>query len=144
MSPQDNERIVRRVFEELWAGRLETAREIFSPDYRSHGPEWRSLAFRGANSAEDVILFVSAIRAASSDIRFELDEVVAEGDLVVARWVATGTHTGAFEGLEPTGRVVRLEGTMLYRLRQGLIVEGWHSWDYQDLMRQVNQETMCS
>ena len=54
-----------------------------------------------------------------------IDDLIAEGDRVVARITARGTHTGELFGHAPTGRVVSLTGIAIYRLVEGRIVERW-------------------
>jgi steroid delta-isomerase-like uncharacterized protein len=72
-----------------------------------------------------------ALKEAFPDLRVEEHTSVAEGDLVAARWTASGTHTGpAFAGLPPaSGRRFEITGMSMYRVRDGRIVEGWVSDD---------------
>jgi steroid delta-isomerase-like uncharacterized protein len=67
------------------------------------------------------------MKRAFPDLRIEEHESIAEGDLVAARWTASGTHTGpAFAGLpEASGRRFEITGMSFYRVRDGRIVEGW-------------------
>jgi predicted ester cyclase len=51
--------------------------------------------------------------------------VVAEGDRVVLRWTARGTHRGAFLGVPPSGAAVRFTGIDIVRIADGRIQEGW-------------------
>lgn len=68
-----------------------------------------------------------AMKRAFPDLRIAERAVVAEGDLVAARWTASGTHSGpAFAGLpEASGRRFEITGMSFYRVRDGRIVEGW-------------------
>ncbi|MFZ0549076.1 MAG: ester cyclase [Candidatus Promineifilaceae bacterium] len=61
--------------------------------------------------------------AALSDVQIEIDELVAEGDSVVARWRMAATHTGSLMGETPTGKRVNSRGLTFYRLENGRIVE---------------------
>jgi predicted ester cyclase len=64
-------------------------------------------------------------RKALPDTKHTIEHLVAEGDLVVARIMASGTHTGELLGHPATGRTVSLTGISIYRLVDGQIVERW-------------------
>ena len=66
------------------------------------------------------------------DLRF-----IAEGDKVVARLTARGTHQGLFRGIPPTGRVVTWTGIRIFRIAEGKIVEHWANWDDLSLLKQL-------
>ncbi len=77
------------------------------------------------------------ILTAFPDIRFQVEEEVREGDRVAARVVFTGTQRGRWNGLEATGRSVRVSEMFICRLRDGLLVECWQEWDEYGLRRQL-------
>jgi steroid delta-isomerase-like uncharacterized protein len=77
------------------------------------------------------------LRAAFPDLHVEIDDLIAEGDKVVARNTVTGTHRGDFMGLPATGRTVRYDEIFIVRLTEGRIVETWGVVDMAALMRQV-------
>ena len=83
---------------------------------------------------------VHRIRGTFPDLRIELDQTVAEGDLVAARWTATGTHTGTLAGIAATGSAVRWSGTDLYRLGDGKVVEWWRNDDFVWLLHQLGRD----
>jgi predicted ester cyclase len=70
-------------------------------------------------------------------LRFHVEELVAEGDTVVSRWTLTGTHTGPFLGIAPTGRTIRVGGMSLDHLQDGLLVSGFDGWDNLGLRQQL-------
>jgi predicted ester cyclase len=113
MTPEQNKAVVRRVWDDVWNGRDAIAiDELFAPDHA---------AYEHA--------FMPTWLAAFPDWRFEVEEMTAEADRVVTRFVGRGTHrgeTGSFglAGLAPTGRTVELRGYITHRLRAGRIVEG--------------------
>jgi steroid delta-isomerase-like uncharacterized protein len=76
-------------------------------------------------------------RAAFPDIHFAIEEMVAEGDAVVARWTMTGTHQGPFLGMAPTGRTIRVGGMSLDHLKDGVLVAGFDGWDNLGLRQQL-------
>ncbi|MEV4262410.1 ester cyclase [Kribbella sp. NPDC049584] len=71
----------------------------------------------------------SMMRAAFPDWHSDLHALIAEGDLVVERFTASGTHRGEVMGVPPSGKTVSLPGINIWRLRDGLIVERWGRLD---------------
>jgi predicted ester cyclase len=76
-------------------------------------------------------------RAAFDGFRATILDQVAEGDKVVTRKVFTGTHRGAFQGLEPTGRDVEIHVIDIVRVADGRIVEHWNCVDRLGLLAQL-------
>jgi hypothetical protein len=68
---------------------------------------------------------VGEFRAAFPDGEMVVDDLVAEGDRVVARVTMSGTHRGEYAGMPGTGRAVRAEGIEIFRVAHGKIAEGW-------------------
>ncbi|MFC9689038.1 ester cyclase [Kribbella sp. NPDC056951] len=77
------------------------------------------------------------MRAAFPDWHSDLHALIAEGDLVVERFTASGTHRGEVMGVAPTGAVVSLPGINIWRLRDGRIVERWGRLDELGFTRQL-------
>lgn len=67
----------------------------------------------------------------------EIDDVIAEGDKVWVRLTYTGTHSGIFRGVAPTGKQISITGLMIYRIADGKLVEGWDLSDYLTLLMQI-------
>jgi len=80
---------------------------------------------------------VRAWRAALPDGRRTIEDIIAEGDRVVVRYMDRGTHQGAFFGVQATGRTVEYGGTWVLRLVDGKIAEGWHTMDTLGLLQQL-------
>ena len=131
---QENGILIRRWFEEVWnKGRLEAVEEMASPDVIGHGQ---------AQHATDIGLkefkpFVMGFRSAFPDLKVTIDQVIEQGDIVVARWTATMTHQGEFLGYAPTGKKATITGTSTQRISGGKIVEGWDNWDQLGLLVQI-------
>jgi steroid delta-isomerase-like uncharacterized protein len=79
-------------------------------------------------------------RVTFPDLHIALEEMVAEGNLVAARWTATGTHSGDLAGIPATGTTVRWSGTDMYRLTDGTIVEWWRNDDFVGLLHQLGRD----
>ena len=134
MSVQKNKALARRVFDEIWSrGELELADELLSADFVGR-PGGLGEPFRGPAGAK---AFIGRLREGFPDITFAVEEMIAEGDLVATRWLATGTHDGEFMGIEPSNRRVEFSGMTILRCENGLIREGWTQTDAVTLLRQV-------
>jgi predicted ester cyclase len=90
-----------------------------------------------AHSPAAIPHFLATWRAAFPDLRVEIDELVAAGDCVTARWTLCGTHRGAFLGLAPTGQRVAVAGRELYRMASGKVVQRCAAVDTPGLQRQL-------
>ncbi|HEX2092698.1 MAG TPA: ester cyclase, partial [Longimicrobiaceae bacterium] len=80
---------------------------------------------------------IGGLHAGFPDMRLEEEAVVAEGDLVASRWTVSGTHTGPFAGLPPSGNRFSITGMSFYRVVDGKIVEGWVNDDNLGMARQL-------
>jgi steroid delta-isomerase-like uncharacterized protein len=127
-----NKAHIRRVIEEVYnRGDLDVVDEVAASDLVIHAS---SQDIRGREGAKQ---YVAALRAGFPDLHFTIEDQVAEGDMVVTRWVARGTHAGEFQGIPATGKKVRLAGTDIDRLIGGKVAECWAHVDELDLMRQL-------
>ncbi len=90
-----------------------------------------------APGAEGVRQQFDDLRAAFPDLRATICDQIAEGDKVVTRKVFTGTHLGAFQGIQPTGRAVEINLIDIVRVREGKIVEHWNCVDRLGLLGQL-------
>jgi len=71
------------------------------------------------------------------DIRFTVDEQIAEGDKVVTRWTAHGTNTGELLGMPATGKSSTVTGIVVDRIVNGKIAESWPIFDQFGMMQQL-------
>jgi steroid delta-isomerase-like uncharacterized protein len=132
-----NKDVVARFYEQLWnRGNLDAADELVATDYVRHDLR-PGEAPPGPNGQKAV---AATFRAAFPDVHLELEALVAEGDLVAARWTMTGTHTGAWGDVSPTGRSVRFCGVNFFRIADGKIAEIWNLRDDLGLREQLGVE----
>jgi predicted ester cyclase len=117
----DNRTRFRRTYEELLnQGILDVAGELIAPDFINHeAPPGRD---RGPESMRGR---ANMLRTAFPDLHLEIQELVAEGDIVAGRLTMSGTHEGALMGTPPTGRWMRQAHMHFVRFRDGLAVEQW-------------------
>jgi len=135
MSAEENKALVRREMEELFnhTGNLDAADEIIAPDYVSYEPT--SGEVRGIEGAKQ---FAAAYREAFPDLQNTIEDMVAEGDKVVVRFRARGTHQGETEAFGPaTGKRMEITGITIKRLSEGKIVEAWTNFDALGMMQQL-------
>ncbi|HEX4440572.1 MAG TPA: ester cyclase [Thermoanaerobaculia bacterium] len=125
--------IVRGIFDQvLNNGRLGMIDDCVADDFVEHNP----VPGQGAGR-EGVKHRVRALRDAFPDLRFVLDEVVAENEIVAVRYRWEGTHTGAFLGIPATGRRVAVRGMDFYRFKNGRIAEHWDNMDELSMLTQL-------
>jgi predicted ester cyclase len=81
------------------------------------------------------------MRTAFPDVRFEVHELLAEGDVVACRSTMTGTHLGHLglvpPGLDATGRRIEIAHMYFFRFADGRVSDLWHLWDTPGLLRQL-------
>jgi len=129
----ENKALVQRWFEEVWnKGRTEAIDELLASDGVVHG-----LGPSDLRGPAEFKPFHAAYRNAFPDVRLHLDQVIAEGDLVVGIWSGSGTHQGDGLGFPATGRPVRFSGMTVARVRNGQLVEGWNCFDQLGMMQQL-------
>jgi steroid delta-isomerase-like uncharacterized protein len=126
--------IARRVFEEVFSqGRFDAVDELFAVDYQDHDPVNEQDTYGRDGVREEI----AAYRAGIPDLRFTVEDQIAEGDSVVTRWVARGTHDGELLVVAPTGSPIEVHGMTIHRLAGDRIQEGWWNWDVLGLMSQI-------
>jgi predicted ester cyclase len=90
--------------------------------------EFVSEQVRGSGAIDGLAGYIDGVKAvctAFPDYRWELQELVVEGDTIAARLIGQGTHTGPFDGIAPTGRRIRTQELVIYRFADGKIVRCW-------------------
>jgi steroid delta-isomerase-like uncharacterized protein len=134
MAIEENKALVRRFYEEVWdRGNVEFAQEVFADDYLRH--DLRPTAAAPGPQGQRQI--AAAFRAAFPDLRWRVDLLLAEGDLVAGRWTASGTNTGPWAGMAATGRHSTFSGVNIFRIRDGKVVEIWNHRDDLGLAQQL-------
>lgn len=129
----DNCSVVLRWFEEVWNQRRpETIAELMTPDsicYTDQGPLVGCQGFREIQ--------YDPLLNAFPDLRVEVDGMVSDGDEVVVRWSATGTHTGNGLPIPPTMKPATFSGISWIRVRDGKLHEGWQSSNIAEVIRRL-------
>ena len=132
---EENEALVRRYFEGIWDdGNLDLIDELFTTNFVRHGPTATEGEVRGLEGFKGV---VGMYRTAFPDLRVPIEDLIAEGDRVVSRWTARGTHQGELMGIAPTGNQASVTGMIVDRISGGRIGEEWVEHNTLHLMQQI-------
>ncbi|MGW6194843.1 ester cyclase [Kribbella sp. NPDC055110] len=116
-----NKAVVKDFIDGLFTkGDLGAVDTYLAEDFINHDPP-----FGVTPDREGMRTAASMMRAAFPDWHSELHALIAEGDVVVERFTAGGTHRGEVMGVQATGKPISLPGINIFRLRDGLIVERW-------------------
>ncbi len=134
MTTEDNKALIHRFYEEVWnKGNVDVALEIFADDYVRHDLRPGNALPGGAGQRK----IAADFRAAFPDVHNHIELMVAEGDLVVARWMTEGTNTGPWNGVPPTGKRIAYASVNIFRIADGKVVEIWNHRDDLGVMQQT-------
>ena len=129
MSLEENKAFIRSLFEVLNKHNPDLLDKFYAPNYVNH-----TLQLQGLESLKQ---FESMIYNASADWKETIEDIIAEGNKVWVRYKITGTHTGEFYGLPPTGKSITFSSISIYRIADGKLVEGWTVSDDLNLLTQL-------
>jgi steroid delta-isomerase-like uncharacterized protein len=131
---EQNKDLVRRFLEECWnRGRLDRVEQLVAVDCTTHDPVFPQLH----PGAENLKRHIAMCRNAFPDLRYNIEDMIAERDEVVVHWTARGTHEGTFLGMGPTHKSVQISGTSIFRMRQHKICEKFVDWNLLTLISQI-------
>ena len=128
-----NKEISRRFTELFSTGDETLAAEVLSPDVVFHGTAGDG-ELRGI---EEMKRFVAAYRRAFPDALSTVEDQIAEGDKVVTRWRARGTHRGQLGPIAATDCEFEMNGITVERIAEGRIAEVWVARDELGLLGQL-------
>ncbi len=132
-SIEEHKAIVRRLAEEvIQGGNLDLIPALFAPDYVPHDPS-NPTRRGGIEGARD---FIAQLQEGVTDVRYTIEDLIAEGDKVMYRWTLSFRHTGPMMGIPPTGNSVSFGGVDIFRLAGGKIAESWVYADALGMLRQ--------
>jgi steroid delta-isomerase-like uncharacterized protein len=128
-----NKAASRAVFEAFGSGDVDGLNDIVAADAVDHDP-YNPHASEGLEGLKKSI---AMYREAFPDLRMTVEDQIAEGDKVVTRWTATGTHEGELMGAAATGKSTTVTGIGIDRFEDGMIVEAWLNWDTLAMFQQL-------
>ena len=124
MDAEGHKRLIEGFYEEVWAqGNVAFAQEVFADDYVRHDLRPTQATAGAAGQAQVAEQF----RRAFPDLSWRIDLILAEDDLVAARWTASGTHTGSWGSIAATGKYAEFSGVNIFRFNNdGKVAEIWN------------------
>ena len=132
MSAQENKATYLRVVEDLNRGDLESSLRFTAPHATLNG---QPMGREGDKHRAEMLA------EAFPDQRYDILEMVAEGDRLVVRWRMTGTHQGDLAGptmtIPATGKSIDIWGMSMYRIQDGMAEEIWESFDMMEFLGQL-------
>ena len=133
LGTEDNKKIVRRFVEEFKnKANHNIVDELFTPDPAIHFP------IPGLPPGRDALKQLGPLVVmAFPDVHVTVEDLIAEGDKVVERTAAGGTHKGEFYGIPATGKQITWTEIHIYRLKDGKITELWSQIDLLGLLTQL-------
>ena len=130
---EENKEIIRRLWD-VWHSRdLGRLDGLIAENHVNHDPN-NPGDLLGVDGYRELITMYTTM---FPDLRFDIDEMVADSDVVCTRWTAHGTHTGEAFGVTPTNAAIERTGISWQRVENGKIVETWVERDGLGLARDV-------
>jgi steroid delta-isomerase-like uncharacterized protein len=130
----DNKAVARRLYGEVWNKRkLELLPEIISPSHALRAPNISDAMIGPEAYKRQVSSFLTAF----PDLKFSVEEMICEKDMLVVSWTITGTHRGEFWGVAPTNKKISMDGITINHITDGIIMDSDVSMDALGLLRQI-------
>jgi predicted ester cyclase len=131
MSVEDNKALARRFRETMDRTRGMDGQAFVAPTITFY------MAGNPPMNLEQVQGLLRGFYGAFSGLHHTFEDQLAEGDKVVTRFTLSGTHTGAFQGIPPTGKAVTIPAIVIDRFAEGKLVEHWANLDMLGLLQQL-------
>ena len=149
MSTEENKALVRRFYKSF--GKEDSVRRIRESENREaetekvlrtifteyYAPDCIMHATEGDRSFNEDIKWTVIYLSAFPDLKVTVEDMIAEGDKVVTRWVMNGTHEGSIRDIPATEKRVTVKGITIKRIASGKVVEEWPLIDMLGLMQQI-------
>jgi predicted ester cyclase len=130
-----NKLLAKQWFEQVWNQKSEAAIDrMFNPQGKAHGFMGPDGVLAGPEAFKEAH---RVFCAAFPDIHIDLEDVIAEGDVVAIRWTATMTHLGDSLGFPATGKKGVLTGSSFIVVKENQIMDGWNQMDLQALFQKL-------
>lgn len=131
MSTTESKQVIVDIWTEALGGNIDALDELFHEDARYVDP--------GADihGLDEIKSYIQEWADAFPDFTFNVEESVAEDDVVVTYFSGSGTHDGEFQGIAPTGNTFEGEGVQIDRFEGDKVVEEINLWDNMTLFEQL-------
>jgi predicted ester cyclase len=134
MTPDENKALVRAWFAEIDKGARADIDRFLATDYADHNPPPIPVTTSAREAVKD---YSATFRSALVDFHHVVEDQIAEGDRVVSRIIAYGTHVGELLGVKPTGQRLTMSGIAIHRIADGRLVEHWSQIDLVGLLQRL-------
>lgn len=125
--------VIRRYYREVWEqNKPEVIPSLFAPTYQNHAGSRGTLQGPAGIRAN-----YDGLMKSFPDVRFDLDDILADGSKVVVRYTMRATHKGEFQGIPATQKAVTVQGIGIYAVGDGQIQESWVVRDSLSLLQQI-------
>ena len=129
---EKNKELVNRCYQEAM-GKLSGIEEVVAADFVDHHfPPGSPAGPEGVRQ-----FFTGVLGSVFSDMRIDIDYLIAEGDKVGCHFALLAKHTGEFAGIAPKGNQIRCPAISTFRIEDDRLVEAWELFDSGDLMQQL-------
>jgi len=132
---EQNKALVKSYLKGVDSYNIEIFDEVFSADAKFYFP-----GTFDPISREQIKQMVAGFYESFEDMTHRLDDIIADGDKVLARTTNSIVHTKEFNGIAPTGKTIWLEELHLFRISEGKIVELWVQEDFLWMWQQLGME----
>ncbi|WP_316809907.1 ester cyclase [Pedobacter heparinus] len=141
-SPVKNKELLKRFYKQVYVEwNMKMADEMLSPNFVSH--DWRQSLGKGPKAFRN---YYSVFNKAVPDAKYEVQDILADGDRVAVRWEMHGTYQRAFPGIDipAAGQAVTLKGVAIYRVENNKLMERWVVSDLYELLKNIQGQSKKS
>lgn len=131
-----NKALIQRWYEEVWNQKcVDSIDSMYTEDCKAHGlTDENGEELSGPDAFK---AFHQKFIQALPDIQITVEDLIAEGDKVVARCTVRATHGGDTLGIKATHNPIEITGVSISRIENGKIAEGWNNFDFMTLFQQI-------
>lgn len=133
---EQNKELIRNFLKEMDNGNHDFVMDGFASDVKMFWPSGSPIP----GLKEDMFQVLKSWYETFPDYKHGVKEIIAKGDLVLVRVIDTATHEGEFQGIPATGNKIEVGAIIIYRIKNGKIVEAWEEMDMLGMMMQLGME----
>ena len=132
MSTEQNKVAVRRFIDEVFVkGNPDAVDKLVTHDFTPHS--WG----KTPPGVEPLKQAIRRVHAGLAEVKFKIEDMLAEEDKVAVRVTAHGRHQGEFMGTPASGKEYTISETHIFHMRDGKVAEHWRDADMLGLMQQI-------
>jgi predicted ester cyclase len=129
MATDRNKQAIRNLYEKIINERkLDQLNTVISDEFTTAG---------GPPGVEGYRQTVVSLVEGFPDIRFTIEDIMAEGEKVIVRWNWKGTHTGAFRGIAASNKAISNDAIVIYEFKNGKAIRSWLQADRLGVLQQI-------